>query len=298
MSRECFILFALCYTTTNIKEIWKEIFILQKKNTDKQRRNCVSDVATGDFFLWWEQGSKSDKVLNKILPERWWDSHASLSLACTRSPLLTNPLGLSKRVIIISFLGVGWFLVLYTEEQNRVWRQKRLETGIGELAYIQLHNSGLETWAKYIFSFWLCRPNRFPHYPLYPQGISEAKERSERKPYQCQLKSQVLFQMDSLGGQEKVGTQCIWYQRWKKQKHVQGQFHGSRSLIQWVKHLRGDWKAVSHQRQWVVPKSASPRNEDGHRPENFRLYVGIFWMVGWWFLRAMGNVGLERWLSS
>lgn len=194
--------------------------------------------------------------------------------------------------------GGFWFCIQKSKPESggrkglkQEWESWRLSNSIILVPVLRLEPS--------IFvSFWLCRPNRFPHYPLYPRGISEAKERSERKLYQCQLKSQVLFQMDSLGGQEEAGTQRIWYQLWKQQKHVQGQFHGSRSLIQWVKHLRGEWKAVSDQRQWVVLKSASPGNEDGHRPENLRPYVGIFWMVGWWFLRAMGNVGLQRWLSS
>lgn len=142
----------------------------------------------------------------KSFQKGWQNSHASLSFSCSRSLLSTSPLGFSRSVIIIQFLSVGWLLVMYTEEQTRVWSQRRPETGMRGLAYIQYHNSSpsLRLEPSIFFPSSYADPNRFPHYPLYPRGASEAKERSERKLYQCQLKSQFCFKWTAWGDKKKL----------------------------------------------------------------------------------------------
>lgn len=108
-----------------------------EKNMNKQRRNCVSDIATGDFFSWWEQGRKSDKVLNKILPERLVGQPCFTFLRLYQIPTSYKPTRTFKKghYYLISQCGVVSGVVYRRANQSleaeKAWKR------MVELAHIQ-----------------------------------------------------------------------------------------------------------------------------------------------------------------
>lgn len=187
---------------------------------------------------------------------------------------------------------------MYTEKQTGVWSQKRPEAGMEELAYIQYHNSGPSLRLEPSIFFPSMQTQTGFHIILYIPRVFLRLKKDLRVTYiNASWSLRVCFNGQP-GGTRRSWNPTHLTPTLEKAKACAGSiswvtlsdpmsktFKRRMKSCQWSEAVSHSEECISWEWRWTQTR-------------NFRLYVGIFQMVGWWFLRSMGNLGLERWLSS